>query len=157
LTINERGGGRISGLRYDSMDPLSHKLAEFPFQIGNGQPLAGMLDQLKGARVELKFGTETISGVIVNGRVGAASDKQAEREQLTLLLDSGEFRTVDLGAASGMRFTDPQLQQQFKDYLAALSAARSKEKRSVYIDSTDAREREVLASYIIPTAVWKSS
>ncbi len=30
LTIEERGGGKISGLRYDSMDPLSHKLAEFP-------------------------------------------------------------------------------------------------------------------------------
>src|SRR5882762_9217909 len=48
LTISEKGGGKISGLRYDSMDPLSHKLAEFPFQIGAGQPLSGMLDQLKG-------------------------------------------------------------------------------------------------------------
>src|SRR5579871_5648488 len=56
LTIQERGGGKISGLRYDSMDPLSHKLAEFPFQIAAGQPLSGMLDQLKGARIELKFG-----------------------------------------------------------------------------------------------------
>src|ERR1051325_1081303 len=33
LTIEEKGGGKISGLRYDSMDPLSHRLAEFPFQI----------------------------------------------------------------------------------------------------------------------------
>src|SRR5580698_9787519 len=54
LTIEEKGGGKISGLRYDSMDPLSHKLAEFPFQIGAAQPLSGMLDQLKGARLELK-------------------------------------------------------------------------------------------------------
>jgi len=29
------------------MDPLSHKLAEFPFQIGVSQPLGAMLDQLK--------------------------------------------------------------------------------------------------------------
>src|ERR1039457_931692 len=43
LTIDEKGGGKISGLRYDSMDPLSHKLAEFPFQIGAGQALSGML------------------------------------------------------------------------------------------------------------------
>src|SRR3954466_6995429 len=34
LTVMEKGGGKISGLRYDSMDPLSHKLQEFPFQIG---------------------------------------------------------------------------------------------------------------------------
>ena len=73
------------------------------------------------------------------------------------MLDGGELRTVDLSAATGIRFTDPQLQQQFKDYLAALAAARSKDKRSVYIDSTDARAREVAASYMIPAPVWKSS
>ncbi|MBZ5619423.1 MAG: hypothetical protein LAQ69_11975 [Acidobacteriia bacterium] len=157
LTVDEKGGGKISGLRYDSMDPLSHKLAEFPFQIVAGQPLSGMLDQLKGARLELKFGNETVTGAIVNGRLVAGSDKQPEREQLTLMLDSGELRTVDLSAATGIHFNDPQLQQQFKDYLTALAAARSKDKRSVYIDSTDARERELTASYMIPSPVWKSS
>jgi hypothetical protein len=157
LTVQERGGGKISGLRYDSMDPLSHKLAEFPFQIGERQPLSGTLDQLKGARVELKFGGEMVAGVIVGGRIEAASEKQPEREQLTLLLDSGELRTVDLSAATGVRFTDPELQRQFKEYFEALVAARSKEKRSVYIDSTDARQRDVQASYMIPSPVWKSS
>src|ERR1019366_4233952 len=157
LTIEERGGGKISGLRYDSMDPLGHKLAEFPFQIGAAQPLSVMLDQLKGARLELKFGSETVAGAIVNGRLVAGSDKQPEREQLTLMLDGGELRTLDLSAATGIHFTDPQLQQQFHDYLAALAAARSKEKRSVFIDSTDAKEREVVARYMIPAPVWKSS
>jgi hypothetical protein len=157
LTVEERGGGKISGLRYDSQDPLSHKLSEFPFQIGDTQPLSGMLGQLKGARLELKFGNESVAGAIVNGRLIAGSDKQPEREQLTLLLDSGELRTVDLNAATGIRFTDLHLQQQFKDYLAALAAARSKDKRSVYIDSTDAREREVTVAYMIPSPVWKSS
>jgi hypothetical protein len=157
LTIRERGGEKISGLRYDSMDPLSHKLAEFPFQIGQGQPLSGTLNQLKGARVELKFGSETVAGVIVNARLQGAGDKQPERELLTLLLESGELRTVDLSAATGVRFTDPELQREFKEYFEALSAARSKEKRSVYIDSTDAKQREVVASYMIPAPVWKSS
>src|SRR5215813_6082306 len=103
LTINERGGGKISGLRYDSMDPLTHKLAEFPFKIGDAQALSGMLDQLKGARVELRFGNETIVGTIVNGRVTPANDKQPEREQLTLMLESGELRTLDLGAATSIK------------------------------------------------------
>src|SRR5215471_8791222 len=65
LTINERSGGKIAGLRYDSMDPLTHKLAEFPFKIGDAQALSGMLDQLKGARIELRFGNDTIAGTIV--------------------------------------------------------------------------------------------
>ena len=98
-----------------------------------------------------------MAGVIVTGRVVAGTDKQSEREYLTLMLDSGEMRTVDLSAASGIRFPDAKLQGQFKDYLAALAAARSKDKRSVYIDSSDAKAREVVASYMIPAAVWKSS
>ncbi len=153
LTI---GGGKITGLRYDSMDPLGRKLAEFPFQIGGGG-MPGMLDQLKGARIELKLGTEAVTGIIVSARTIVGSDKQAERDQLNLLLDTGEFRTVDLAAATGLRFPDAKLQQQFKDYLAALSASRSKDKRSVYIDSSDAKERDVTASYMIPLPVWKSS
>lgn len=157
LTIDERGGGKVAGLRYDSADPLSHKLSEFPFRIGDAQPLSGMLDQLKGARIELKFGNETVTGAIVNGRLVAGSERQPEREQLTLLVDSGELRNVDLSAASGIRFTDPQLQDQFKDYLAAMAASRSKEKRSVYIDSTDAKQRDITASYMVPAPVWKSS
>jgi hypothetical protein len=157
LTVEERGGGKVSGLRYDSMDPLGHRLAEFPFQVGEAQPLAAMLDQLKGARIELRFGNETLAGTVVSGRIVEGGDKQPQREQLTLLLDSGELRTVDLSAAAGIRFPDVKLQQQFRDYLAAVAAARSKDKRSVYIDSTDAKDREVMVSYTIPTAVWKSS
>ena len=157
LTIAEKGGGKISGLRYDSFDPLTHALQQFPFQIGQAEPLSGMLDQLKGARLELKFGSDTVAGLVVNGRLVEGTDKQAEREQLTLLLDNGDLRTVDLSAASAIHFPDPQLQRQFKDYLAAVASARSKEKRSVYIDSTDAKEREVVASYMVPAPVWKSS
>jgi hypothetical protein len=157
LTLEERGGGKISGLRYDSMDPLSHRLAEFPFQIGDDGSLAAIIGRMQGSRVELKFGNDTVAGAIVGGRVVAGTDKQAEREFLTLLLDSGDMRTLDLAAASGIRFTDAKLQANFKDYLAAVAAARSKDKRSVYIDSTDARQREITASYTIPAAVWKSS
>ena len=152
LTIEERGGGKITGLRYDSMDLLTHTLSAFPFQIGNAEPLSGMLDRLKGERLELKFGNDTVAGVVVNGRMAPN-----EHEQLTLLLDSGELRNVDLGAASSIRFSDPRLQLQFRDYLTAVAAARSKEKRSVYIDSTDAKGREVKASYMVPAPVWKSS
>jgi hypothetical protein len=157
LTIAEQGGGKVTGLRYDSMDLLSHTLAQFPFKIGGAAPLSAMLDQLKGSRVEMQFGNEKVAGVIVNAREIAATNTQPSREQVTLLMDSGELRNLDLSAAAGIRFSDARLQQQFKDYLSALAAARSKERRSVYIDSTDDKQRTVTASYMIPAPVWKSS
>ena len=157
LTIEQKGTGKISGLRYDSSEPLSKKLEEFPFSIGAGQPLSAILDQFKGARVELKFGSETVAGEIVGARRLVSGGNQPATEQATLLLDSGEIRNIDLGAVSSLRFSDPKLQLQFKDYLGALSQSRSKDKRSVYIDSSDSGAREIAASYMIPTPVWKSS
>jgi hypothetical protein len=86
-----------------------------------------------------------------------ADDKQPEREQLVALLDSGELRMLDLAAASSIRFADPKLQVQLRDYLAVVNQSRSTDKRSIYIDSSDAKERQIDAGYMIPTPVWKSS
>ncbi|HWF07756.1 MAG TPA: DUF4139 domain-containing protein [Bryobacteraceae bacterium] len=156
LTVNDEGG-KVTGLRYDSSVPLSQKLTEFPFGVNAAAPLSAIIDQFKGSRLEMDFGTQKTAGAIVSARLIPGDKDRAEHEQLTLLLDSGELRNVDLGAAASIRFTDPKLQLQFKDYLAALTGARSKDKRSVYIDSADAKSRDVRAAYIIPMPAWKSS
>jgi len=150
-------GGKVSGLRYDSSEPLATKLAEFPFQLGDHQPLSALLDQVKGARVELKTGPETLAGSIVSAREIKGAEKQPQREEVTLLLDSGELRTVDLGGVTAMRFSDAVLQGQLVKYLARVAAGRSQEKRSVTVDSIGERARRLTASYVVPAPVWKSS
>jgi hypothetical protein len=157
LTIEEKGGGKVSGLRYDSSIPLDQKLAEFPISIADGQPLTAVLDQLKGAKVEISLGGEKIVGTIVGARTVPGDKDRREQEQVSMLLESGDLRTIELAATSSIHFPDPKVQLQFRDYLATLAGARSKDKRSLYIDSTDAKSREVSASYIIPAPVWKSS
>ena len=165
LTVADNSGTPIRGLRYDSSLPLEQKLAEFPFSVEAGQPLSSFLDTLRGTRVELTSASDKLAGTIVSARqipAPPSEDRmtistQPEHEQLMLLLDSGDLRTVDLGAVSSLRFPDPKLQAQLKDYLAAVGQSRSKDKRSVYIDSSDAKAREVSASYMIPQPLWKSS
>ena len=157
LTITDRAGGKISGVRYDASEPLEERLKNFPFAVGAGNPLSTFLDQMKGARVELKLGSETLSGVILSARVLKGDEKSAERETLTLLTDSGEMRTIELAAASSVKFSDPKLQTLLRDYLAVLNNARSKDRRSVYIDSVGAAARDLVASYMTPSPVWKSS
>src|SRR5580693_5512014 len=118
LTINDQGG-KVTGLRYDSSVPLDQKLTEFQFRINNGEPLSAVIDQLKGARIEMEFGPQKTAGAIVSARLIESDKDRPEREQLTLLMDSGEMRNVDLAAATAIRFTDPRLHLQFRDYLAA--------------------------------------
>jgi hypothetical protein len=157
LTISEKGGGKISGIRYDSSIPLDEKLAEFPISITDGQPLTSLIDALKGAQVEITVGSEKVTGAIVGARTIPGDKDRREQQQVSLLLATGDLRTIELAATSTVHFPDAKIQQQFRDYLATLVGARSKDKRSVYIDSTDTQSREVTASYITPAPVWKSS
>jgi hypothetical protein len=164
LTVTDRGGGKVAGVRYDSSDPLEKRLEDFPFSVGAGASLASFLDQAKGARLELKLGAETVAGIILSARVvnnqihdQARDEKSSEREVLVLLLDSGDIRTFDLAAASTVRFPDPKLQSQLRDYLSVLNQSRSKDRRSIYIDGAGAGARELKVSYMTPSPVWKSS
>ena len=157
LTVDDKSGAKITGLRYDSSEPLADKLGDFPFHVDGQQSLSGFLDQVKGARVEMKYGPDALTGLIVGARMAPASDKNPEREQAVLMLDSGELRTIDLSAAANLRFAEPKLQAQLRDYLGVLNQARSKDERSVYIDTPDAQGRHIFASYMIPMPLWKSS
>lgn len=157
LTLEASGGDRIVALRYDSSEPLESKLAELPLRLEPGKPLSHLLDQLKGERVELRLGDELVAGTIVSARLAAATREHPERELVTLLGDDGALRTLDLTAASALRFADPRLQLHLKDYLALVAGARSTERRSLYIDSADTARRRITVSYMIPAPVWKSS
>jgi len=157
LTVQETGGGRVSGLRYDSSTPLDRRLGEYSFSVGSQVPLAQFLDQFKGARIEMEAGGQKAAGSIVSGRVVAATEQQPQRDLIVVLTDTNELRTVDLASVTALKLADPVLQRQLRDYLGALAGARTKKPRSVSIDSSDAKGRKVAASYLIPTPIWKSS
>ena len=77
LTIEEKGGGKISGLRYDSSEPLAHKLAEFPFQLGGGTAAerGARPAERRAHRAEVRR-NETVAGAIVAARLVAGDDKR---------------------------------------------------------------------------------
>lgn len=157
LTVTDRDGGKVSSVRYDASEPLEKRLENFPFSTGDQTTLAAFLDQMKGARIELKLGTETVAGAIIGARVIKGGERDPERQTITLYSDSGDIRTFDLAAAASLRFADPKLQGQLKDYLAVLGTANSKDRRSIYIDSVGSAARDLIARYTIPSPVWKSS
>jgi hypothetical protein len=156
LTVTDGNGGKVNGVRYDSSDPLEKRLADFPFQLGAGASLAAFLDQMKGARIELKLGAGDAAGTIISARVVQETDK-SQREVLVLLMDSGDIRSFDLGAASAVKLSDPKLQNQLAAYLTVLNQSHARDRRSVYIDAVGTGTRKLTASYMTPAAVWKSS
>ena len=160
LTVAETSGGRITAVRYDSNETPEQRLQKFPFQLGDGQFLTVFLDSLKGSRIQLTLPNTAATGCILGARAfeaGPEGDKRVSREQITLMLDSGEIASYDLSAVSSLRLLEARLQQQLKDYLQTVAQSRSREKRSVYIEAAGSGERHLQASYIAPTAIWKSS
>ncbi len=160
LTVIDRSGGHISAIRYDSNETLDQRLDHYPFRIGNQEPLSTFLDTLKGTRIELKTGDRTVTGSIMAARsvqTGSDADKRVIREQLTLLLDSGDVANYDLGTVSSLHFLDTRLEEQLKQYLQTIAQAKSRDRRSLYIDSPERSNRNLRISYIAPAAIWKSS
>ncbi len=158
LTILDLTGNSVAGVRYDSSLSLASKLAEFPFKLGDRSPLTDFLDQLKGAKVEMKIGQATVNGQIVGARSAQGHDKpQTTTDTITLLTAAGDIQSFDLGAASSVKLSDPELQLQLSEYLRSLNSSRSREQKSVYIDSARDAARKLSVAYTIPMPIWKSS
>ena len=68
LMVEQTGGEGVSAVRYDSSDPLEKRLEVFPFRLGAGLSLSHILDQFKGAEVELTLAREPVRGAIVSAR-----------------------------------------------------------------------------------------
>jgi len=155
LTITDASGAPIAGIRYDASEPVEQRLADFPFEVAKGASLAAFLDQMKGARLELG----PVAGAIVSARVTQSGDatRPTEREVVVLLTDAGDIRSFDLSTVPAVRLSDPKLQAMLRDYLTIASGARSRDRRNVFIDASKQGARRVTASYMTPSAVWKSS
>lgn len=160
LIVTDSSGGRISAIRYDSNETLDQRLDHYPFRIGNQEALSTFLDNLKGTRIELKIGDRAARGSIMAARsiqTGSDADGRVLREQLTLLLDSGDVANYDLEAVSSLHFLDTRLEEQLKQYLETVAETKSRDRRSLYIDSPERSNRSLRISYITPAAIWKSS
>lgn len=152
LVVDEQGGGRVTGVRYDSAKPARSSL-----NVENEVALAKFLDGLRGAKVDVELVSGKIAGAIVSGRVVPSTEQKAQQELVVLLTDSGDLRTLDLASANSVRLTDPLLQLKLREYLQSMAGLRTQEQRAVYIDGESTRSRQIRASYLLPTPIWKSS
>lgn len=154
LVLESPGG--VARVRYELSEPLQKKLADQGIQIGAQQPLAVLLDQWRGARIELSYRGETLAGTVVSGRL-AALPQQGQKQELTVLTAAGELRVLDLDAAASIRLSDARLQQQLADALAAIAQSRSRDRRAVFVDALGQGPQRLVARYLAPAPVWKSS
>src|ERR1700757_4755686 len=66
LTVLDLGKGRITSVSYNSTAPLERRLGSLHLPVGENPTTAQFLDALRGARLEVRNGSESASGRLLS-------------------------------------------------------------------------------------------
>lgn len=161
LTVVDTGQGKITGVRYDSVAPLSERIKSLHIPVDSSASSDAFLGALRGAHVEVHSGTSVATGRILNvqHRTKSAGRDQdpIQVSELTLVTDGGEFRSFELGPATSVRVLDRELDKDIGEYLNLLNSQRSTDLRRMVISTAGEGDRDLYVSYISEVPVWKST
>jgi hypothetical protein len=162
LTVLDLSGGRITGVDYNSEAPLARRLATLRLALGERPTMSEFLGALRGARLEVRSGNgPTLTGKLFSverkTRTGAGAGWTVETDEISLITDSGEVRSVDLGSATSVRITEKDLQVEVGRYLNLIAASRDQDVRRMTISTTGTGERNLYLSYISEVPIWKTT
>ena len=160
LTVVDLGGGRIGGVRYNSIAPLSQRLSTLRLALDGNTSRDGFLNALLGARVEVRSGSASVSGRLLSVEEVTHQDKEGNElktTQISLVSDAEEVRTFELTPATSVRILEGDMTREVGRYMALLASARDKDVRQMTISTNGEGAREVSVSYISEVPVWKST
>jgi hypothetical protein len=160
LTVVDLSGGKVSGVRYNSIAPLSQRLSTLRLALDGNTDRASFLNALRGARVEIHGASSSATGRLLSVEEIMHQDKDGNElkiTQLSLVSDSGELRTFDLTTATSVRILEGDMTREVGRYMALLASARDKDVRQMTISTSGEGSREVVVSYISEVPVWKST
>ncbi|HVH69582.1 MAG TPA: carboxypeptidase regulatory-like domain-containing protein, partial [Candidatus Dormibacteraeota bacterium] len=80
-----------------------------------------------------------------------------ETDEISLITDASEVRSVDLNPSTGVRIIEKDLQVEVGRYLGLLASSRDQDVRRMTISTTGARERSLYVSYTSEVPIWKTT
>lgn len=159
LTVLDLNGGRITGVAYGSSAPLDRQLGDLRLPVNEKTSLTEFLGALRGARLEVRSGTTTISGRLlsVERKTRIAGGATLEVDYLSLLADNGELRTTELSPSFSVRLLERGLAGKVDRFLDLASAGRESDLRRMVVSTEGAGDRSLFVSYISEVPVWKTT
>ncbi len=160
LTVLDLGKGRITGVSYNSAAPLERRLGSLRLPVGENPTTAQFLDALRGARLEVRNGSESASGRLLSVEdrdVPAKGDQKITLTQISVVSDSGEVRIFDLTPSTSVRVAEKEVNEEVGKYLGLVASTRDQDVRRMTISTAGDGDRNLLVSYISEVPVWKST
>jgi hypothetical protein len=160
LTVLDLGKGRITGVSYNSNAPLAKRLGSLHLPVGENPTTAQFLDALRGARLEVKSGSESASGRLLSideREIPIKGDQKITIDQISIVSDAGEVRVFDLTPSTSVRVAEKEVNEEVGKYLGLVASTRDQDLRRMTISTAGEGERNLLVSYISEVPVWKST
>ena len=161
LTALDLGGGRITGVGYNSTTPLEQQLKNIPLGLDDQPSTEELYGALRGARVEVSGpGEAALAGRIVSYETRSqktTAGDTVERAFLTVVSDAGAVRTFEVGGTTSVRVLDGGLRRDLDEYLALLASTQSQQVRHLTLQAQGTGTRDLRVSYISEVPVWKST
>jgi hypothetical protein len=158
LTTLDLGKGRITGIAYNSIDPINKRLGALRLPLGEDITTAQFLTAMRGARIEVRSGTQSASGRLLSveqRELPGKDDQKITVDQISLVSDTGEVRQFDLTPATSVRIVEKDLNEEVGRYLHLVASTRDQDVRRLTISTAGTGERELLVSYISEVPIWK--
>jgi hypothetical protein len=160
LTALDLSGGRITGVDYNSEAPLARRLSTLRLALGERPSMADFLAALRGARVEVRTATgPAVAGKLlsVERKTRTASTWTVETDEVSLVTDAGEVRSIDLSPATSIRIAEHDLQTEVGKYLGLIASSRDQDVRRMTLSTTGSGDRNLYVSYISEVPIWKTT
>ncbi len=160
LTVLDLAGGRITGVDYNSEAPLARRLATLRLALGERPSVSEFLGALRGARLEVRGATgPALTGRLmsVERKTRSATNWTVETDEISLITDTGEVRSVDLNPTTSVRIVEKDLQVEVGRYLNLIASSRDQDVRRMTISTTGNGERSLYVSYISEVPIWKTT
>lgn len=159
LTALDLGSGRITGVSYNSDAPLSRRLAALRLPLGEQASVAQFLGALRGARLEVRSGAAVYTGRLlsIESKTRIKDTTTITVIEVSLISDTSELRTVELGSTTSVRILERELSQEVSRYMGLVASTRDRDLRRMTISTAGSGERPLFVSYISEVPVWKTT
>ena len=157
VVFDDKGG--VGTISLPGREPLAQVFRDLPFGPEALGSRAALLNALRGAQVRVTGDRK------IEGRLLAVEPEQARladnggtitRQRVSLMTATG-LRQFILEDAETLAFVDASLDAQVNQALAAITAHRAQDKRTLSVEAIGEGQRTVLVAYVVATPLWKAT
>jgi len=159
VTVLDLNGGRITNIGYGSAAPIDRQLGDLRLPASEKTTLADLLGALRGARLEVRNGTNIVTGRLfaVERKTRISGGTTLEVDYLSLITETGEVRTTEVSPSFSVRILDRGLTGKIDRLLDIVAATRESDVRRMVVSVAGSGERSLFVSYVSEVPVWKST